>query len=598
MLLLSLGFNAMSKTVLALTPKSIEQLSETELSEYRDALELKRLESADYTSLDTAQRVRLNKLRMENPRTVFSHLNEVVLVFVVCVIVLLYTVLGGLEAAFYSDMIQGIFIIILSVILLPFAWAKINVLYGSSGLLGAFTTIHERLPESFFQVFGSPAAIDFTWYFILALSVMVAINVAVQANQMTAVGSAKDEYTARLGFTTGCYIKRIVTILWGVFALSAVVLYGDSLQNPDLMWGYATRDLLGPLDIGLVGLMVACLMAALMSTADCLMITNASLLTRNLYRPLFSLKTENHYVNVGRIIGAFVIIGTGILAVQFQTLFEQMKLIWEFHVIFAASFWMGILWRRSNRKAAWCSILITLLVFFLLPILVPMAFPGMRTFSSFSKMTESRILVRHYTANQIDVEMREKEIERWHELDALGKAQGNYPETITAGHKFEKTFLQPAKSIFWTKGMRENDEGVLEGFGRLNIDLVLLGKLGFDLSKNPNALNETIRILLRIIIPFLIIMIVGLATKPENERDMDRFYAKMKTLVLIDREADARELDRSYADPHRFDHLKMFPNSSWEMCKWDRTDIIGFSVALLAAFGVVGLFFLAVSIGG
>jgi hypothetical protein len=71
----------------------------------------------------------------------------------------------------------------------------------------------------------------------------------------------------------------------------------------------------------------------------------------------------------------------------------------------------------------------------------------------------------------------------------------------------------------------------------------------------------------------------------------------MKTPVLVDRRADERELELSYASPDRFDHLKMFPRTGWEFCKWDKTDIVGFGIALLVAFGIIGLLLLVVSIG-
>ena len=72
----------------------------------------------------------------------------------------------------------------------------------------------------------------------------------------------------------------------------------------------------------------------------------------------------------------------------------------------------------------------------------------------------------------------------------------------------------------------------------------------------------------------------------------------MKTPVLVDRQKDQQELEWSYANPHRFDYQKMFPNTSWEFCKWDRTDTVGFSIALLVAFGIIGLLLLVVTIGG
>ena len=241
----------------------------------------------------------------------------------------------------------------LSIILLPFAWAKINVIYGGKGVYGALQTIHERLPESFFDLLGSPASIDFTWYYITAVAVMSTITVVMTPNMIVVVGAAKDEYSARLGFTSGNFMKRFCTILWGLLGLAAIVLYGESVSNPDMVWGYATRDLLGSLNLGLVGLMIACLMAALMSTADCLMITASSLIIRNLYRPLYPEKTERHYLLIGRIAGATVVIGGAYVATQFESIFHMIKLVWEFNIIVAASFWVGLKWRRATKNAAW-----------------------------------------------------------------------------------------------------------------------------------------------------------------------------------------------------------------------------------------------------
>ena len=77
-------------------------------------------------SLTENQKERLVELTQSNPQKLFSHINQNVLIWIVCVIVMLYAVMGGLEAAFLTDTIQGIFIIILSVLLIPFGWARIN----------------------------------------------------------------------------------------------------------------------------------------------------------------------------------------------------------------------------------------------------------------------------------------------------------------------------------------------------------------------------------------------------------------------------------------------------------------------------------------
>lgn len=595
---LSVGFSAMSKTVTALTPKDRAELTIPEEAELARAEELTRLSETDYVLLSTAERERLTELRLSRPRGVFSHLDENTVTWVVCIIVLVYTVAGGLIAAFITDTVQGIFLIILSFILLPFGWAKVNRIYGGEGVLDAFGTIHDRLPEAFFEVFGSPAAIDFTWYYIAAIGVLAALNTTVQPNMLTANGSARDEYTARFGFTTGVLMKRFATVFWGIFGLTAIVLYTGIVHNPDLVWGYATHDLLAPANMGLVGLMIACLTAALMSTADILMITCASLLTHNLYNPLVPGRSEHHYINVGRVLGAGVVIGGAFMASQFDSILQLLKFIWEFNVILAASFWLGMKWRRATRYGAWSSIVTAALLFFILPGLIPATIPGLRTNPALLAMTEPQPVVRAYTARDMDAAERARLTAAWDSADSLGQAQGPRPMPLWVGERFEKTWAPAPQAIYWTQGVVQTGTGGLTGKGALNLELAALGALGADLRANPHALNQTWRLVIHIILPFLVLVLVSLSTPRDDKRLLDRFFVKMKTRVIADRRADDAELAASYANPRRFDHVKLFPDSDWEFDRWDREDTVGFLAAVGAVLGIIVLLVVLVNLGG
>jgi solute:Na+ symporter, SSS family len=597
MVMISLGVNAMSKTIMALTPKTVEQFDAEELAEYQLYQELAQLEDADYATLSIEQQQRLSHLRLQNPRSFFSHISKELLIVIVCVVVLVYAVAGGLEAAFVTDTIQGIFIIYLSIALIPFAWGKINDIYGGEGMMGALTTIHSQLPESYFEILGSPRTIDFTWYYIAALTLMVSINLGVQANQLVTTGSAKDEYSARFGFTMGSYLKRLCTILWGVFALAAALLYGSKISDPDLVYGFAVLDLLGPLNMGLVGLMIACLMAALMSTADCLMITSSSLLTHNVYRVILPNYTEKHYVFAGRVLGAGVVIGGCWISLYFESIFAQLKLTWEITAVFAASFWLGMVWRRSNLKGAWASVAVTGVIFFALPIFLPLFAPQIRQNEYLLKTTNPEPLERAYTAHEIDVQIRTEEINNWNMLTEAEKRNNPMPVPLEIGQRFERIYKLPQKSVFWTQGIRADAQGNMRGLGMLNVGLIILDKCGLNLADKSYAFNETLRVLLRVIVPFGVLIIVSLFTAKDDKKMLDRFYVKMKTLVIADREEDDKNLALSYANPSRFDDTKLFPNTDWEFCKWDRVTAIGFCASVVAAIGIVYLFFFLVSLG-
>ena len=620
MAFIALGFSAMTKTILVITPKDAASYTRTEIVEYNDAynserialeassstvniltydqlLERQQLNDIDTKELTPKQSERLAALEQLKPATLISHLSKEILIWSVCVIVLLYAVVGGLEAAFITDMIQGIFIIILSVMLIPFGWAKINALYGGSSILDAMQTIHHKLPESYFKIFGAPHTPDFTWYYVLTLSFMAAITVVVQPNGAVLAGSAKDELSNRSGVVMGNFLKRFCTVFWAIFGLAAIVLYSGKVIHSDLVWGYATLDLLGSLNLGLVGLMIACLMAALMSTVDCYMITCASLLTHNFYAPLAPGKSQQHYVWAGRVFGTVVVLGGAWVALQFDTILQILKFIWEINVMLAPAYWLGIKWRRANRTGAWMSIGIGALLFLIIPVMAPVINPQMRYQQSLLVTTQPAPRIVTETAMEYDVIRRNEQITQWEKLNQLGKATVSKPASISIGQQFEQTYTFEKRSIYWTQGIKADSDGKLYGKGRFSIELWIMDKCGMDLQTNPYALNETIRILFRTLLPFIIMIVTSLLTRPDSKEILNNFYAKMRTVVNPNPEIDAREVELSLQNPNRFDNILLFPNTQFELFKWNKQDWVGFILSV-AGVGLVLLFvWLVVVIG-
>lgn len=620
MAFIALGFSAMTKTILAITPKPASAYTQEEQEDYRvayngeqivaqaldaepmvlsyeDLLEYQRLSAIEADQRTETQRARLLALEVKRPATMFSHISKDVLIWIVCLVVLLYAVVGGLVAAFIADMIQGMFIILLSVLLIPFGWAKINAIYGGNGVLDAIRTVHHKLPESFFQIFGAPQTPDFTWYYVITLSFMAAITVVVQPNGAVLAGSAKDELSNRVGIVIGNFLKRFCTVFWAVFGLIAIVLYSGKVIHSDLIWGHATRDLLGPFNIGLVGLMIACLLAALLSTVDCYMITCSSLLTHNFYVPLFPGHSQRHYVWAGRVFGALVVLGGAWVALQFDTILQILKFIWEMNVMLAPAYWLGVKWRRANRTGAWMSIGIGGLMFLILPTLWPMLQPQMRYDAALLRTTQPAPCMVTESAREFDVVRRADEIARWDRLNLIGQTEGPRPEPLQIGQEFVQRYEFAKQSIFWTQGIKTDDQGRLFGKGRFSIELWILEKCGMNLENNPYALNETIRILFRTLVPFGIMILFSLLTRPDPAEVLDRFYAKMRTQVVPNAQADAKEVELSLQNPNRFDHLLIFPGTQFEIYKWTRLDWIGFGLSVLGVGVVMVFIWIVVSIG-
>ena len=483
---------------------------------------------------------------------------EYVLVPLVAVIVMVYGVLGGVTAAYWTDLIQGICIILLSILLIPFGLNEVVKRFGAPGdsWTDGFRVMHEQLPASTFEIVGGSAASEFPLYAIITIVIMNMIGIVLTPHFIvTGGGSAKSEHDARVGLVTGNFIKRFCTIGWVITALIVLTLYRDNpalIGDADMAWGVATRELLGPLGIGLVGLMLACLLAALMSSVDCYMLVCSALVVRNIYVPYGNPNaSEQECLRLGRITGAIVVLGAVVVSVTMLDMFKQLELTWIVPMTFAALFWLGMYWRRATTKAGWITIVFCLLCFFVLPRAIPAVAPELRS-------NEAYLAV-------------------------------NSPEGAAGG-----------QSIYWTGGVKENEEegGDKIGLGSFRFDMVIYDKLlGLDLTQYRKAALKTLEFPFKIIAPFLVMIIASLLTQPNSKKALDRLYVKMKTPVNPDPEGDARAIDVSYARPDRFNDRKLFPDSNWEFERPTKMDFWGFVGCFVICFAIIGVVLWVARIG-
>ena len=595
---LSVGFSAASKTIVALTPIPAHELTAAQSAEVADFQRMKQLEAMDYNILSADELTELETLREMKPKGSFSYINGPLLIVIMGAVTLIYSIAGGITAAYITDFIQGLFIILLSFILIPFGLHKISLLNGGSGMMDGFSIMHQKLPEYFFDILGSPFASDFTWYYLLGVTAINLVGIVVQPHMIVVGGgSAKDEISARVGNMVGNFIKRFLTIFWTLAGLIAIALYAGQIDDPDLVWGHMTLDLLGPLGLGMVGLMISALMAALMSSASCSTLVASSLLVKNLYSWFKPNRSESHYVFVGRMATGVTILGGVFFSIYYYDIFDQLKVAWELPVIFASTVWVGMFWRRASKKAAWITVLVTAILFFIIPMLSPVVYPQLRTEEKFLAVTQVEPITRVYNAREMDVTQRLEEIDSWNKRHATGLEVGVQPKPLELGQEIEKTSKPPSKSIYWTKGIRVDKDGTRIGQGFFNIELAFLDMIGLDMSKMANPMIETLRLPFKLILPILLMLILSPLTRPVRKDKLDRFFAKMKTPVQPDPEQDRQELEKSYADPSRYDHLKMFPNTELEFTKWDKTDTIGFLAGIGGTILVIALTLFVANIG-
>lgn len=563
---------------------------------------------------------------------------EYVLVPIIGLIVLIYGTAGGLRAAYWTDLVQGFCIILLSVLLIPGGLSALVERFGNPnemGRLDGFRILHEQIPQEFFSILGSGNKSEFPWHFLVAVVIINIITVVIQPHFIiTGGGSAKNENSARIGLVTGNFLKRFCTLGWVLTALIALALYADSPElagDPDKTWGVASRELLGP---GFTGLMLACLLAALMSSIDVYMIVGSALMVRNIYVPFFAPEaSEQKCLRIARLTGILVVGGSVMLSLAMMDVFAQLQLTWVVLVPVAAPFWIGMYWRRATTTAAWTTVVFCALMFFVLPWLTPWMFPGLRTNSYLTKVTPRIETTVTRPAAPTDVSRRQAAIQLWEQSSLQGISQdtlGPRPEPLQIGGNLSETSVSGGIPIYWSEAVlpidaqgrpvpnrlpsvvetrtleqgrvtqrvrKYTDATALMGQGQLQLDYLFYSLLGLPLEEYSAASLRTLDLPLKILVPFLVMILASLVTRPNSEESLDRYYVKMKTPVTGDNEFDAQQLDESFEFPHRFDHRKLFRNSQLEIQRPTLADVVGFLVCVGACFAIIYLAVLIASLG-
>ncbi len=265
---------------------------------------------------------------------------------------LIYGTAGGLVAAVVTDLIQGIFIIFLSFLMVPFG------LWSVGGLDG----IRETLSPDTLNLVSTDSI---TVFVIAFLSFNSMVGVVAQSQVMAATSAGKTEWEGRVGMTYGNFLKRICTFGWALIGIFAAVMYPELMQSgqSENAFGYAVADLL---PIGLRGVMLASIMAAAMSTCDALMVATSALITENIYRShLRPGLEEGHYVNFARVTGFIIVVSALYFSSVFPTVLEGVFTFFQLTASIGLSFWLGILWRRMNTAGVFTSFFVSIVTLYL-----------------------------------------------------------------------------------------------------------------------------------------------------------------------------------------------------------------------------------------
>ena len=270
----------------------------------------------------------------------------------------IYTIAGGLAAVIYTDLVQTLILIVGAVILTIIGLHQV----------GGFAGLRAAVPANYFHMIKPAADPEFPWtgiFFgapILGIWYWCTDQVIVQR-----VLSAKDEGHAKAATIFAGFLKIFPVFMLVLPGLIAFALYRDMFQidshgrvlNGDIAYPTMIINLLPP---GLVGLMIAALLAALMGAMSSVFNSASTLVTLDFYKKIKPEASETQLVAFGRLTTGVMVL-LGLAWVPFIHLISSQLYIYLQSVQayisppIASCFVLGILLPRLNATGAISSLL-------------------------------------------------------------------------------------------------------------------------------------------------------------------------------------------------------------------------------------------------
>jgi len=282
-------------------------------------------------------------------------LNVYMCIIVMGVLCIIYTILGGIEAVIWTDVIQVI-------VLMGGAFLSLIIIIMSTD--GGFTAFIDIANAS--DKFKA-----FDWSFDFATPTIIVLLIGWIGNSL--VPYASDQTIIQRYLTTkdekaaakGIWLNSVFAIVCLVFYVLGTALFVFYKTKPQLLDPFmAQNDGILPLFIvqqlpaGLSGLVIAGVFAAAMSSLDSSMNSMATVITTDFYRRFKTSVTDKHCLKLARWLTLVLgLIGTGSALVMAT---YEIKSLWDYFMAIlgllgsglAGLFILGIFTRRANGPGA------------------------------------------------------------------------------------------------------------------------------------------------------------------------------------------------------------------------------------------------------
>jgi len=263
-----------------------------------------------------------------------------------------YSLYGGLKAVALTDIIQVVLLVFGGLLI---AYISMNEISGGAGAVAGFKMVLEQAPDKFDMILSkdNPHYISLPGISVLVGGMWI-MNLSYWGFNQYIIQralAAKSPAEAQKGIIFAAFLKLLMPVLVVLPGIAAVILAPD-LSAPDK----AYPEVMKLLPAGIMGLVFAALIAAIVSSLASMMNSISTIFTMDIVKH-YGGRSEQQLVTVGRVVSLSALIIAGIVARPLLGNFDQaFQYIQEFTGFFTpgivAIFLLAIFWKNATANGA------------------------------------------------------------------------------------------------------------------------------------------------------------------------------------------------------------------------------------------------------
>jgi len=315
-------------------------------------------------------------------KIIFPELDSAIIITLLAIAAAAYTIPGGLSAVVHTEVIQAIILVIGSIALTYFCFDQVG---GWSGMIAGLDAMNQsgQLNKSSDEVFSLVGTINdpyMPWTgLVFGVPLLGFYFWANNQFMVQRVLSAKDLNHGRWGALFAGLLKLPVIFIMIVPGVIAIVLFSDTnisglnylipsstgmvvcsqlYDCPNMTYPVLIYSLL---PVGVLGLVIAGLLAAMSSSISATLNSASTLITMDFILKLKPNLSSKNLVTSGQIATVILVMLAAAWAPQiekFSSLWEYLQLVLGFIAPPVVSvFLLGLFWKRGNANGAFASLL-------------------------------------------------------------------------------------------------------------------------------------------------------------------------------------------------------------------------------------------------